>query len=157
MSGALRKDVAPRPAGRRNIPAWDIQADDDKPAVRVTVPALTRLAKDSATVITRAADTGMLGDVAREIAQIEKAHAASAADLPGKAARWEQLAAVTADPAQAAHYRQMAAGAREQLAHAGDHLSKARRYEEQAGRVTSPADRQGYLELARREREKAGI
>jgi hypothetical protein len=141
---------------RRSVPAWHIQANDNSPAVMVTVPALTHLASDSATVIAKAGDAGMLGDLARELGQIEKAHAASAADLPGKAAKWDRLAAVTPDPAEAEALRRRARDAREQLASDADHLNKATAYEAKAKRMTCAEDRSTYLALARAERAKAG-
>ena len=138
---------------RRVIPSWNIQDSDAAPSVTVTVPALTALAKDSRRrVIERAGAAGQLGALAQEIGSIEKARAASAADLPGKASRWEQLAKDTPDPVQAATYRQMARDAREQLANSADHLNKAMRYEQQAERMTTGADRSAYLELAKQER-----
>ena len=152
----LQKDMAPsRSGGKRNVPAWDIE-DDGGPPVRVAVPALTRFASDSATVIERAADAGQLAAVASEIAAVEKARAASAANLPGHAAECERLAETIADPAAAQFYRQRAADIRDQLLTTAGHANKATAYEGQAARVTDPVIRESYLELARREREKAG-
>ena len=138
------------------MPAWYIQAHDNSPAVTVNVPALTRLASDSATVIAKAGDAGMLGDLARELGRLDKAHAASAADLPGKVREWDRLAAVTPDPVQAETYRQQARDARDQLATDTDHVNKAADYEAKAKHLSSAEDRSAYLALARAEREKAG-
>lgn len=158
LSGMLRKAAPPAPAparGRRSWAAWAVQ-EGDGPPVRVAVPILDALASDSAAVIARAAGRGELTALAREIDAVEKARVASAADLPGKAAQYEQLAAQTPDPATAAAYREMARKARGELAHVGDHLSKAAAYEQQAAVVIDPAAREAYLQLARCEREKAG-
>jgi hypothetical protein len=153
---ALRKDV-PRSArgGSTNVPAWSIQADDDAPPVTVAVPALTALARDSAAVIAKAGDAGMLGDLAREIDAIEAARLASAA--LGNASRYERLAAQVSDPVDADGYRQLAKAVRGAADGVTGHLARARQYESQASRVATPADQQAYLELARRERGKAGV
>jgi hypothetical protein len=156
VSGALAKAAPPPPPGRRDVPSWGISHGDDAPSVRVNVPVLDGIASDSGKIIARAGNAGQLGAMAREIGQLEKAEAASAENLPGKAARWEQLAKATPEPVQAATYRQMARDARERLTRDADHLSKAADYEAKAARMSSAEDRGTYLELAAQERQKAG-
>jgi len=139
----------------RNVPTWDIEADDGPP-VTVTVPVLTRLASDSAKVIVKAGDAGILSDLSREISQVEKARAASAADLPGKIRYWERLAAACPDPERAEVYRERVRAAREQLASDADHADKAAHYEAKSRRVTDPELAKSYRDLAAAERAKAG-